>query len=211
MYPKNDSQFEETNIVNVNSVSGGWEIKREDGFSFFVQEDFPIAPEVGMIARFYGKGIGYSVRGLFINGERVFYRTEEEGKEKREIDLYGIDAKDWLKRWDEGKGVWSIEMGGIGPGYEQAIQITVAEILRHLLDNSYSINKWGDTAIWEKDRKQIEEMCFANERISSLRLSCAQWGSALHLAIKLYNIGPRAIMADEQVKDRRILVSKNFP
>ena len=47
--------------------------------------------------------------------------------------FYGKDAVEWLRRWDAGEGVWSIEMGGIGPGYEQCIQITAAEILRYMI------------------------------------------------------------------------------
>ncbi len=35
-------------------------------------------------------------------------------------------AKDALAAWDRGEIVHSVEMGGIGPGYEQAIQILVS-------------------------------------------------------------------------------------
>ena len=38
----------------------------------------PVKPKVGMTARFYGEGIGRPVRGLFLAGKRVFYRTGEE-------------------------------------------------------------------------------------------------------------------------------------
>ena len=103
-------------------------------------------------------------------------------------------------------------MGGIGPGYEQCIHITCAEILRHLLDKKYDGERWnGDKKAWEHDRKEIEEMGFGNLKIKALGLSGAQWGAALNLAIQFYRRGPRAVMADKAAKDRSIQVSRTFP
>lgn len=212
MYPINDEQFEETAIAKAEPFGlGGWSIQRADGWSFFVPGTSPVEPTVGMSARFYGRGIGSTVRGLFLDGKEVFYRTEEQDNEYRDIQLYGADATDWLKRWDDGQSVWSISMGGLGPGYEQAIQITVAEILRHLLERKYDATAWADSEKWQADRKEIEEAGFANPKIDALGLSGAQWGAAMNMALQLYRRGPRAIMADEQVKDRHIQVHRNFP
>ncbi len=47
--------------------------------------------------------------------------------------MFGIDATEWLRRWDAGETVWTVSLGGLGPEYEQCIQITGAEILRWLL------------------------------------------------------------------------------
>lgn len=211
MYPQNDDQFEETTISKVGKSGDGWSIQRDDGWSFFVPGISPIEPKEGMSVRFYGKGIGYSVRGLFLDGNEVFYRTAAQEKEHREIESYGADATEWLKRWDEGKIVWSISMGGLGPGYEQAIQITVAEILRHLLGRNYDAAAWVDFEKWQLDKKEIEAAVFANTKIEALGLSGAQWVAAMNLALQLYRRGPRAIMVDEQVKDRHIQVSRTFP
>lgn len=194
MYPANDDQFEETTINKVE--------KSGDGLT---------EPKEGMTARFYGKGIGFNVRGLFLNGNEVFYRTEEQEREHCEIESYGADATEWLKRWDGGKTVWSISMGGLGPGYEQAIQITVAEILRHLLERNYDASAWADSEKWQFDRKEIEAAGLANTKIGELGITGAQWGAAMNMALQLYRRGPRAIMADEQVKDRHIQVSRTFP
>jgi len=50
----------------------------EDGACIPIQEEWDIKPEIGDIARiFYGIG-GWSIRGLFINGEECFYRTKQE-------------------------------------------------------------------------------------------------------------------------------------
>jgi len=210
-YPIDDDQFEETTIAGVRHEGDGWMIERADGWSNFVQEG-PVVPKVGWTVRFYGsKGLGFSVRGIFIDGRKVFYRTEAEEKEHREIESYGADAADWLKRWDDGKGVWSVEMGGLGPGYEQCIQITTAEVLRHLLAQKYDIAQWADNDVWQRDRKAIEAAGFANPDIAALGLSGAQWGASLSLATVFYKRGPRAALTDEAVKDRKIQVSRVFP
>jgi len=210
MYP-NDEQYEETTVAKVRDEGNGWGVERADGWSFYVPAPSPVVPAKGMAARFYGKGIGFTVRGLFLDGQKVFYHTEAEDKEKHEIDIYGSDAADWLKRWDDGRSVWSIEMGGMGPGYEQCIHITAAEILRHLLECQYDVAKWDDRESWERDHKEIETAGVANTRISALGLSGMQWGAAMSLALQFYRRGPRAVMTDESIKDRHIQVQRTFP
>lgn len=211
-YPLDD-QFEDVSISKVEGdKDSGWSIENSDGWMFFVPATSPVEPKPGMAVRLYSRGIGSRVRGIFIDGKKVFYRTEQEDKEHHEILMYGADAEDWLKRWDEGKSVWSIEMGGLGPGYEQAIQITVAEILRILLEKKYDAQAWSEEQeIWKLDRDEIEKLGLENTTITNLGLSGAQWGAALSLAACLYRSGPREIMADKAVKDRHIQVSKNFP
>jgi hypothetical protein len=82
-YPQNDSEFQDHVIELAEKESdGGWSIKNEDGWSFFVPASSPVEPVAGMRARFYGPGIGYTVRGLFLDGRKVFYRTEAEENER---------------------------------------------------------------------------------------------------------------------------------
>lgn len=82
-----DNQFQESRIAGVSAESdGGWSIQREDGWSFWVPKDSPVTPAIGMIARFYGRGIGFNVRGLTLDGQVVFYRTPAEEDAKREAD-----------------------------------------------------------------------------------------------------------------------------
>ena len=209
-YPENDDQFEDKTIDKVEGENGKYWITC-DGWSLHCGDDCPVKTEVGQIARHYGRGIGSSVRGLYINGEKVWYRTEGEQKEYSEIQSYGADAQDWLNRWDAGQGVWSIEMGGIGPGYEQCIHVTCAEILRWMLEHKPDAAKWSEEAVWKSDREKIEQYGFKNEAIKELALSGAQWGAALNLAAMFYNKGPREVMRDDRVKDRHIQVQKFFP
>jgi len=210
MFPADD-QFEEHKIESVKKSGNGWEIQFDGGLGFGVPADSPIEPKLGMVARFYGHGFGRPVRGLFLDNRKVFYRTEAEDEEHREIELYGASANEWLRRWDEGRIVWSIEMGGLGPGYEQCIHITCAEILRVMLDKKYDCSKWSNEDKWKRDREDIEKLIFKNPIVEKLGISGAQWGAALNLAAQLYTNGPRKVMADELTKDRHIQVQKSFP
>lgn len=209
---KGDTQLEDHVITKVTAAAPGkgWEL-RFDSMCFWCPPESPIEPQVGMTARLYGRGFGHRVRGLVIDGRTVFYRTEAEDAEHSEIELYGADAKDWLSRWDEGRSVWSIEMGGLGPGYEQAIQVTVAEVVRHLLGGEYTASDWENPVFWQRDRELIAKWSFGHERIKALGLSGAQWGAALSLATAIWRDGPRKVMKDPRVKDRHIQVCRTFP
>lgn len=132
--------------------------------------------------------------------------NEAEAKE-----FYGKDAAEWLRRWDAGEIVHTIEMGGLGPGYEQAIQITCAEILRHMIAADYIPALWDQPDEWKKTRDEIEAMSHKNEVIKALGLSGAQWGAAMNVALNIYRNGPAGVMLDERVKDRHIQVSRTFP
>lgn len=92
-YPVNDNQYEEVKIKSVEKSS----FTRQDGWSFFVPEDSPVQPNVEMVARFYGKGIGYTVRGLFLGGKKVFYKTERQQK----IDFDKSIEDDKIKKQQE--------------------------------------------------------------------------------------------------------------
>ena len=88
-FPENDDAYEE---CVCDSIDGG-SIKRSDGWSFFIDPAWPAQPRVGSRLRFYGRGIGYTVRGLYIDGQRAFYRTEAEQGEKDRQDQLDRDAE----------------------------------------------------------------------------------------------------------------------
>jgi hypothetical protein len=207
-----DTQFRDATVIDVRKELGrGFSITCDDGWSFFVPVDSPISPRPGMTARFFGRGVGYSVRGLFLDGIKVFYRSASEQVEHEEIELYGRDASDWLARWDGGRNVFSIAMGGLGPGYEQAIQMTVAEMLRVMIAGKFVAARWSDPEAWKRDRLNIDKALNGNPVVDRLGLSGAQFGAALSLASSLYSRGPRNVLPDPALKGRSIQVSKNFP
>lgn len=209
-YP-DDNQFQDDTISEATKHDGGWDLKKGDGWSLSCPL-YEGEPKPGSTIRLYGKGLGFSFRGIFIDGIKVFYRTEAEDKEHDEICRYGADAADWLKRWDEGHGVWSISMGGLGPGYEQCCQIVAAETLRFLLDKKPDLAAMEtDQAAWKAFRDEMDKDSHANPKLTALGLSGAQAGGGMNLALQLYRKGPRGVMTDEAVKDRHIQVSRNFP
>lgn len=205
-----DTEFNDYTIDSVEKAEDGWSVGMDSGWHCFVPAPSPIEPEPGRKIRLYGPQFG-AIRGIAIDGAQVFYRSPEAQKEHSERELYGADATEWLKRWDEGRSVWTIEMGGLGPGYEQCIHITCAEILRVMLDSKLDHSKWGDKDEWRSQRDLIDKIVMEVPAVKALGLSGAQWGAALNLAAMLYKRGPREVMADERVKDRHIQVSRSFP
>jgi hypothetical protein len=210
-FPENDDQFEDKAIESVTGDAPGKYAITCDGGTLWCGENCTDKPQPGQIARQYGRGIGSTVRGLFIDGQKIWYRTEAEEAERSEIQMYGADAADWLKRWDDGRVVWSIEMGGMGPGYEQCIHITAAEVLRYLIANKVDCETQYAGGAWSELSSAINKLLWATPAINDLDLSGAQAGAAKSLATQLYRDGPRAVMNNPDIKHRRIQVSKNFP
>lgn len=118
-----------------------------------------------------------------------------------EQELIARDAKEQLRRWDEGRSIWSIEMGGLGPGYEQAIQVLAIEIVRDNIDKPLPDDddrEWGNATA-----SRCDKACGG--------FSGAQVGAARQLAYKWLTIGPAAIHDIPELKDRHIQVSKSWP
>lgn len=108
-----------------------------------------------------------------------------------------------LKEWDSGGAVWSVVMGGLGPGYEQAIQVTVIEMLRDALTSKVPKGDAGAfTASAEKTVTRINE--------DVLGLSGAQFHAALDLAFKFYSQGWKKTI-ESAPEDRRMQVSNRWP
>jgi hypothetical protein len=120
-------------------------------------------------------------------------------------EVFPETATEWLQKWDNDELVWSIEMGGIGPSYEQCIQIAAAEYLRFMIAEKTDLSDSG----YEENFRAIEE--YRNDVITSLGITGAQFGAAVNLAYQFYRRGPRASMSDEAVKDRHIQIRKSFP
>lgn len=118
-------------------------------------------------------------------------------------------AADWLAAWDAGREVQSVEMGGISPGYEQAIQITTAEILRWLVANNEDTAQWVDPEKWARTRDKISNDVTKIGHIDRLGLSGAQWGASISLATTFYKRGPSTAMLDDEIQDRLIQVKKD--
>lgn len=117
--------------------------------------------------------------------------------------------KDWQReaaKWSKGEIVWSAELGGMGPGYEQAIQCLLWEILV----------RWkGDAPEVVKGAKEYPPAysVFVDTVVSGLKdfgFSGAQVGAAKATAFQFMVYGYDHMMA-KLPEDRKIMVSRDFP
>lgn len=118
-------------------------------------------------------------------------------------------CREMLARWDRGESIWSVEMGGLGPGYEQAIQVLVVEIIRDnidsLLPDDSAWRNWGDSTVTRIDKRDDDG------KWSMGGFSGAQVGAAKNLAYHWLKEGPDAVNAMDAFKDRKIQVSNHWP
>ena len=116
----------------------------------------------------------------------------------------GKTVDDALAAWDAGDIIFTVEMGGLGPGYEQAIQVLVMELLRDMRGKPLPTTndeawKWGDPVV---------------NRLDALHgFSGAQVGAAKSLAIRMLRDGYAQTLDSAKSHDpaRLIQVSGKFP
>jgi len=125
-----------------------------------------------------------------------------------------------LTAWDRGEAVQSVEMGGLGQGYEMAIQCVAFELLRALQHDDELRAACETTPDGEAfpqdflDRldaivSDLDAVDPKTERRKLGGLSGAQVGAAKSLAVSLQRRGYSA--AREEVPDRLIFIRKQDP
>ncbi len=129
------------------------------------------------------------------------------------MDWRTATNEDALAAWDRGEPVWTCDMGGMGPGYEQCIQIMGFEMLRAMLAHPGDWLKMiGDEGRdeWRKYRDMIEALPEVKAVVSYLGPSGAQFGAAMNIAsVFAMNGYSRGVEMVPQA--RRIQVQKSFP
>lgn len=115
-------------------------------------------------------------------------------------------ARELLERWDAGNICWTIELGGLSPGYEQSIHIMVFEFLRDFVN----VESWNDITpeAIEERRDAVYDRTFGGKDYGH---SGAQVGAATSLAIQLARVGPRATMEAVDDESRFMQISRDFP
>lgn len=118
-------------------------------------------------------------------------------------------VKEMLVKWDAGEPIWTVELGGIGPGYEQAIQVAAIEMARD--NHEAALPEENDSANAEWDRLCSATLRKHDEALCGL--SGAQFSAAKWLAYQwCHNGGPeRLIERAKEEKADTIMVSKAFP
>jgi len=94
MIDESDTEFQEQILDSVKEHPAGYELNH-DGWTLWCPkaEGVP-APRAGETLRMYGRGIGYSVRGIVVNGRVYRYMTDEVAKARKEAE----SKEDELKR-----------------------------------------------------------------------------------------------------------------
>lgn len=125
------------------------------------------------------------------------------------MDCRTATNEDILAAWDAGDSIWSCEMGGMGPGYEQCIQIMGFEMLRAMLANRPNWEKMEGPA-WRDYVDKIDADPKVKLTVKTIGLSGAQHGAAMHIAAIFAKNGYAKGMAMVP-ENRRIQVRRAFP
>ena len=129
------------------------------------------------------------------------------------------ECRKMLEKWDDGEIVWTIEMGGLGPGYEQCIQITMFEMLRFIIERPLNYRyfetekdrPWDERYYWNAYKRSRDLVVFAEGSLcEGLGLTGAQAGAAFNLATVFLKHGHQAGL-DQVKKERQTMVRKGFP
>jgi hypothetical protein len=86
-----DTEYYEESITAIAVDEGGWEVSA-GGWTCWVP-DRGVEPHVGDVIRWWGKGVGSPFRGIAINGQVVFYKTEAEQKAEWERETRERERK----------------------------------------------------------------------------------------------------------------------
>jgi hypothetical protein len=131
--------------------------------------------------------------------------------------LYAETVAEMLKRWDNGETIWSVEMGGLGPGYEQAIQVGIVEMCREMQEGVLCVmepDPDGGEPI-EKYSPEFTEASHKVNRAFNLGWSGSQASAAMSVAYKFLTVGPRQALLNFKEEggesDRMIQVDNSWP
>jgi hypothetical protein len=112
-------------------------------------------------------------------------------------------AHDAAKAFRDGKIVHTIEMGWLGPGYEQAIQVTAFCIIEEI--DPDELPALIEDGLWDRIK--------ATKKYPD-GLSCAQFGAAANLAYRALKHGWQGMLDSAKAggveDDRFIMVDRNW-
>jgi hypothetical protein len=82
----NDTQFQDERLTGVRDEGKSWLFELEGGFCIGAGKVEGVNPKAGDTLRCYGKGLGFSVRGMAVNGNVLFYSSEEDFELKQQLE-----------------------------------------------------------------------------------------------------------------------------
>ena len=93
MKKQDDLEYRDVIICSVKKGKAGCYIILEDSSEFWIYKKWGVKPHAGDTARFYGRGEGFAVRGVDINGHECFYRTPEQEAKRHTLWVQTHGAK----------------------------------------------------------------------------------------------------------------------
>jgi hypothetical protein len=132
------------------------------------------------------------------------------------LDWRGKTNEEALAAWNNDESVWSVECGGLGPGYEQCIQLMAFEMLRAMVENppedwtAFEAESDDATKLWKAYHDKIGSDPKVEHVVKTLRVSGAQFGAAMQIAIIFARHGYSQGL-EKAPKDRLIQVARTFP
>lgn len=117
---RRDRQFTEERITKVEDYGDQWAISADIGTLLIPK--YSATPQVGAVARYYGRWFGYPVRGVAINGVEVYYYTEKDYEAKERLKQ---DARNMQRRaeYAEKQGEFTARISALpGPCQKRLFQ-----------------------------------------------------------------------------------------
>lgn len=123
------------------------------------------------------------------------------------IPVENLTWQQAAKRWAEGNIVWTVALGGLGPSYEQCIQILVFETMARWPKETFNLQP---SAKGYPDEFNVFFEDLATKLDHSLEFSGNQVEMAKHTAWQFMHFGYEEMLA-KAPRHRKIMVQKKFP
>ena len=111
-YKETDKEYQEYTLADVKETDDQWTLKTDSGWYLCVKKVEGHTPETGQPLRFYGKGIGCTVRGVDIDGVNYYYKTpaQQEANHKKWCD--DLD-KERRESYEKNKDKYKVDYDGL--------------------------------------------------------------------------------------------------
>ena len=125
------------------------------------------------------------------------------------------EVREMIRTWDSGRSVWTIERGGLGPGYEQALQVCMVELCRAALKMP-RLGKETKKAYWIRFGRMCDRVVHEIDK-DCCGFSGAQVGAAKDLAFRFVVSGIKRTFASykkqrpDDYSNSHIQISKHWP
>ena len=171
--PVIDEKFQRSKIKEVTRTKGGYDIQKEDGWSLFISDEknkMKVMPRPGDEIITYGDGIGQVILGVQINSALVFFEDRAEKERQKNIwreetnKRYAEEYAKLMKEIKDEEPFETINVSGMGGGYERACQLMIQAGVKFLDENEFHFDYktlkgvYGiafSDAPWSKDLEKV--------------------------------------------------------